>query len=216
MKLIGIKRALILAILLAINLAIAGLYFFAIEPMRNNASMQLSSIEGEISGLQSKIQNVKRELDDFKRNLPKYEELNKVGFFNNQDRFELMRHLDAVKTKSDLVGFPFDVTEVRELPSTDAAASQSRLIYSRIALKDLPTMVDIDFFRFVDVMMETFPSHVRLNAFSIARVPNLDTAFLTQIRKREKTSAITAEATFDWMTIVAAPKENQPANGWGQ
>ncbi len=216
MKLIGIKRALILAILLAINLAVAGLYFFVIEPMRSNATVQLSSIEGEISGLQSKIQNVKRELDDFKQNLPRYEQLNKVGFFNNQDRFELMRHLDAVKTESGLVGFPFDVTEVRELPSTDAAASQSRLVYSRISLKDLPTMVDIDFFRFVDVMMGTFPAHIRLNTFSIKRVPNLDTAFLTQVRKQEKISAIDAQATFDWMTIVPAPKENQPANGWGQ
>lgn len=216
MKLIGIKRALILAILLAANLAIAGLYFLAIEPMRNNAAVQLTSIEGEIGGLQSKIQNVKRELDDFKQNLPKYEELKRVGFFNAQDRFDLMRHLDKVKTEAELVGFPFDVTEVRELSNSDAAASQSRLIYSRIEIKDLPTMVDVDFFRFVDVMMASFPSHVRMNSFSIARVPNLDAAFLTQIRKREKLSAITAEASFDWLTIVPAPKDNQPANGWGQ
>lgn len=80
MKLIGIKRALLLGILLAINLALAGTFFFVIEPMRERARIQLLGIEGQIAGLQSKIQNVKRELADFERNLPRYEELKSVGF----------------------------------------------------------------------------------------------------------------------------------------
>ena len=215
MKLIGIKRALILAILLAINLAVAGLYFLVIEPMRNNAAVQLSGIEAEIGGLQSKIQNVKRELDDFKQNLPKYEELKKVGFFNGQDRFDLVRHLDKVREDAQMVGFPFAVTEVKEIPNKDAAASQSRLVFSRIDLKDLPTLVDNDFFSFVDTMMTSFPAHVRLNSFSITRVPNMDARFLTALRKREKNSAVIASASFDWMTIVPASKE-KTTSGWGE
>lgn len=216
MKLIGIKRALILAILLAINLAIAGLYFLVIEPMRSRASVQLAGIEGEIAGLQGKIQGVKRELDDFKVNLPKYEELKSVGFFNAQDRFDLMRQLDRVKDNAALPGFPFDVTEIKEISNSDAAASQSRLVYSRISVKDVPTLVDNDFYNFIDVMQKTFPAHVRLNSFSIARVSQLDADLLQQIRKKEKNSAITASVSFDWLTIVPAATDKKPASGWGQ
>lgn len=215
MKLIGIKRTLILAILLAINLAIAGLYFFVIEPMRSGATVQLSSIEGEISGLQGKIQGVKRELADFKVNLPKYEELNAVGFFNAQDRFELMRNLDRVKDKAGLPGFPFDVTEIKEVSNSDAAASKSRLVYSRISIKELPTLVDGDFYAFVDTMQQTFPAHVRLSSFEIARVNQMDAQLISDIRAKKKHTAMSAKVTFDWLTIV--PAADKPATtGWGQ
>ncbi|HRI76497.1 MAG TPA: hypothetical protein PLX33_05850 [Alphaproteobacteria bacterium] len=215
MKLIGIKRALLLAILFAINLAIAGLFFFVIEPMRTGATEQLAGIEGQIAGLQSKIQNVKRELDDFNRNLPKYEELKTVGFFNAQDRFDLMRHLDDVRLKNNLQGFPFDVTEIKEISNSDAAMSQSRLIMSRINIKEVPVLVDNDFFQFVDVMKETFPAHVRLQSFKISRVNQFDAEFLKQIRKKEKNSAIVAKVEFDWLTIVPAADDKKPVSGWG-
>jgi len=216
MKLIGIKRTLLLAILLAINLAIAGLYFFAIEPMRRGASNQLSGIESEIAGLQGKIQSVKRELADFKVNLPKYEELKSVGFFNAQDRFDLMRHLDRVKDRAGLPGFPFDVTEIKEVTNSDAAVSQSRLVYSRISIKDLPTLVDNDFYAFIDVMQQTFPAHVRLSSFSIARAPNFDAEMLRQIRLKQKNTAVSVKVAFDWLTIVPAASDKKPASGWGQ
>lgn len=215
MKLIGIKRALLLAILLAINLAIAGLFFFVIEPMRAGATQQLAGIEGQIAGLQSKIQNVKRELEDFNRNLPKYEELKTVGFFNSQDRFDLMRHLDDVRLKNNLQGFPFDVTEIKEISNSDAAMSQSRLIRSRINIKEVPVLVDSDFFQFVDVMKEAFPAHVRLQSFKISRVNQFDAEFLKQIRKKEKNSGIAAQVEFDWLTIVPAADDKKPASGWG-
>jgi len=216
MKLIGIKRTLLLAILLAINLAIAGLYFFVIEPMRSGASSQLSGIESEIAGLQGKIQSVKRELADFKVNLPKYEELKAVGFFNAQDRFDLMRHLDRVKDRAGLPGFPFDVTEIKEVTNSDAAVSQSRLVYSRISIKDLPTLIDNDFYAFIDVMQQTFPAHVRLSSFSIARAPNFDAEMLRQIRLKQKNTAVSAKIAFDWLTIVPAASDKKPASGWGQ
>lgn len=216
MKLIGIKRTLLLAILLAINLAIAGLYFFVIEPMRSGASSQLAGIEGEIAGLQGKIQSVKRELADFKVNLPKYEELKAVGFFNAQDRFDLMRHLDRVKDSAGLPGFPFDVTEIKEVANSDAAVSQSRLVYSRISIKDLPTLVDNDFYAFIDVMQQTFPAHVRLSSFSIERAPNFDAEMLRQIRLKQRNTVVNVKVAFDWLTIVPAATDKKPASGWGQ
>lgn len=216
MKLIGIKRALILAILLAINLAIAGLYFLVIEPMRSRASIQLAGIEGEIAGLQSKIQGVKRELADFKVNLPKYEELNAVGFFNGQDRFELMRNLDRVKDQAGLAGFPFDVTEIKEVSNSDAAASKSRLVYSRISIKELPVLVDSDFYSFVDTMQQTFPAHVRLNSFEIARVNHMDAQLIKDIRAKKKHTAMNVKVSFDWLTIVPAATDKPAATGWGQ
>jgi hypothetical protein len=214
MKLIGVKRALMLAILLAVNLAIAGLYFFVIEPMRGRASTQLAGIESQINGLQSKIQNVKRELDDFKKNLPRYEELNKVGFFNNQDRFELRRHLDEVKAASAVGGFTYTVSEIKQLQSADASASKSRLINSRIEVKEVKTLVDSDFYAFIDAMLQNFPAHVRLHSFSVERKGELNNDTMRDLRTGKKQTVVEAGAAFDWFTIVPAPAD-ETKTGWG-
>lgn len=217
MKLIGIKRALLLGILLAINLALAGTFFFVIEPMRERARIQLLGIEGQIAGLQSKIQNVKRELADFERNLPRYEELKSVGFFNRQDRFDLERHLNEVREGAGLQGFNADMGQITEIQSRDAAASKSRLIYTRVNLKDLPVLADPDFYAFTDLLAEKFPAHVRVNSFHIARPRQVDADFLAQIRSKKKNSAIDIKFEFDWLTIVPGDTaDNKAGNAWGR
>lgn len=213
MKLIGIKRALILAILLAINLAIAGIYFFMIEPMRSRSMVSLQQVEGQIGGLQSKISNVKKELEDFKRDKPRYEELNAVGFFNTQDRFQMGRDLDKVQTASGLPGFAYSISEIKEIPNKDAASSKSRLISSRIEVTNALALVDEDFFRFIDVMTKQFPAHVRLEAFSVMRNKELSADTLGRLRKGDLATVIDAKASFDWLTIVPAdPAELKKAD----
>lgn len=209
MKLIGIKRALILAILLAINLAIAGIYFFGIEPMRGRAVVELQGVEGQIASLQSKISNVKKELADFNRDKPRYEELNAVGFFNKQDRFQMGRDLDKVQASSGLKGFSYSISEVKDIPNSDAASSQSRLISSRIEVTNALALVDEDFFGFIDSMVKLFPAHVRLEAFSVARNKELSADTLGQIRKGDLNALMDARASFDWLTIVPAETEKK-------
>lgn len=215
-KLIGIKRALILAILLAANLAIAGIFFFGILPMRAKASADLTTVQGEISSLQGKINNVKQELADFKRNLPKYENLKSVGFFSAQDRFQLERDLNKVQEKSGLQGFSYTVSEVQTLENADAQKSNSRIIKSVIKIENPFALVDKQFYDFVHVMMRDFPAHVRLQSFSLARKGALDNETLKKIRSQDIRTLMDANAVFEWMTIVPAEKQEDKQSGWGR
>lgn len=216
MKLIGIKRALILAILLAINLSIAGIFFFGIEPMRQKANNDLAIVETQIGSLRGKIDNVKKELADFQKNLPKYGELKKVGFFNQQDRFQLGRDLDLVQEKSGLPGFGYSVSEVKKVDNEDAEKSKSQLIKSEILIDKPLALDDSDFYRFIYAMMSDFPSHLRLQSFDISRKP-VDNNALSKIKTQEIRSMVDAKVVFEWMTIV--PEEvpaGQNQSGWGR
>ena len=214
-KLIGIKRALILAILLAANVAVAGIFFLAILPMNSKATADLARVEGEITSLQKKINDVKKEVNDFKRNLPRYEHLKEVGFFSVQDRFQLERDLNTVQEKSRLQGFNYTVSEVQTLENAEAKKSKSRVIKSQINIENPFAMTDADFYRFLNAMMSEFPSHVRIQSFSVARNAELDNETLVKIRTQELRSLVRASAVFEWMMIVPDQAEDEQQSGWG-
>lgn len=214
-KLIGIKRALILAVLLAANVAVAGILFLAILPMNSRANAELAAVEGEIATLQKKINDVKKEIQDFQRNLPRYEQLQAAGFFGNQDRFQLERDLNTVQERAGIQGFRYTVSEVQTLENASAKKSKSRVIKSQIKIENPFTMTDIEFYRLVYAMMSDFPSHVRLQSFNIQRKADLDNDTLAKVRKQELRSLIAADASFEWMTIVPDVAQDEKQSGWG-
>ena len=201
-QLIGVKRAMLLGILLAVNLSIAAVYFLWLTPLRSGAETQVATLGGQISRLQGNIQNVKKELAEFKVNLPKYEALKNSGFFSTQDRFQLERDLTRIKDASGTGGFGYSVGAVRDINSVEANNAKLRLLASRIDIGNTEVRTDVDFFSLLDVMQQQFPAHVRLQSFVLKRgVPLTDEA-LERLRQGDALKLVNATAVFDWMTVA--------------
>ncbi len=81
-KLVGIKRFVVVSLLLAINLAAVAVYFFSIDPELQEAQGQLAALNGEISELQTKNAAIKQDIEFLKENIPKYNALRDNGFFS--------------------------------------------------------------------------------------------------------------------------------------
>jgi hypothetical protein len=213
MKLIGVKRTLILAILLAINLAIAAVFFLQIEPMRVDSQSKLESVNGEIDTQNQKLATIQADIETAKRTLPDYQALEKKGFMLNQDRFRMSRDLDDVRKNAELAGFSFTINDVRKVDNPDALAAQMQLIDSRIKVENVVSLLDINFYDFVDLMQEQFPVHLRVQSFEITRKDPLNSTALMHIAKREPVNLISATAQFDWLTMV--PKQEQAKQSQG-
>lgn len=212
MKLIGIKRLILLAILAGVNAAIAAAYFLWIGPMLTDAQNALTGVTSEISQLQGKIQNTKAELAEYKDNMPKYEELKARGFMSGQDRFQISRDLDAVRKASELGGFGFNISDLRTVNSPDAETAQLKVLNSRITLDGVGSLIDSNFYTFVDRMNTAFPSHVRLQKLQITRSQPLNNPNLRRIAQLENVPLLTASTIFDWMTVVPATPPVDPNN----
>lgn len=212
MKLIGIKRLILLAILAGINAAIAAAYFLWIGPMLGDAQNSLNAISGEISQLQGKIQNTKSEMADYKENLPRYEQLKARGFMSGQDRFQISRDLDAVRKASELGGFSFNISDLRTVASDDATAAQLKVLNSRIKLDQVGSMIDKNFYDFAERMGTTFPAHVRLQKMEVKRSLPLNTPTMRRIQQLENVPLLTASTEFDWVTVVPAAPPADPNN----
>lgn len=214
MKLIGIKRLILLMILIGLNAFIAASYFLWIEPMRGEAQTKLTGLQSDISSLQNKIQNTKTELAEYATNLPKYQALQGRGFMSSQDRFQITRDLDDVRKRADMGNFSFRIDDLRNVENADAAAANMKVINSRINVENVGSLLDINIYNYIDLMANSFPSHVRINSFKIERKEKLTPQILLKIAdtKGVNVSLVNASAVFDWLTYVPLAAPADPNN----
>ena len=128
----------------------------------------------------------------------------------------MSRDLDGIRLRSALAGFSFTINDIKKIDNAEALAAQMQLIDSRIKIENVVSLLDLNFYDFLDQMQLQFPAHVRVQSFDVARRDPLNTAALAHIAKGEPVNLISATALFDWLTIV--PKQEtktgqSPAGG---
>lgn len=201
MKLIGIARVILLSILITLNAVIAAGYFMWIVPERDQAQNKLKAMKSDISSLQSKIQNTKVELAEYQKNLPAYQSLERRGFIAQPDRFQIPRDLDRVRLDAELGSFSFNVN-VKDVQNAEAEAARLKVFASRISVDNVTSLLDTNFYDFLDLMATEFPEHVRLHELTINRKDALDVTTLQKIAAKQPVSLLVAKAEFDWITAL--------------
>lgn len=202
MKLIGIKRLLVLAVLIGLNALIAAAYFLWLNPSLEEAKVKLSAVTGDISSLRGKIQNTKQELAEYQTNLPAYETMRSNGFMSGQDRFQITRDLDVVRQNAGGIGFSFRIEDLKTLDNAAAKNAGMKVVDSRINIENITTLLDIDIYSFVNRMQREFPAHLRLNSIRIERKDKLNQATLARLQRKDNVALINSNLVFDWITYV--------------
>lgn len=214
-KLIGRKRAIVLGVMLAVNAALAAVYFLLVMPAQAGAAERLAAVGGQIASLQQNIQSVKQEVEDYHHNLPGYLKLKDSGFFLPQDRFQVVRDLERIKDEAGATAtFSFVISEVQKLTNAEADAANMQLILSQIKLEKINALLDSDFYDLTTTVLSKFPQHLRLAKFTIKRtVPSVGEEVLKKVIDGEEVSLVAAEVDFQWVTIIPKPEEPQ-STGW--
>lgn len=216
-KLIGKKRTILMSVLLAINAVLGGIYFGVAGPMESETVASIEATRGEISGLQGKIQNIKKEVEEYKTNLPIYENLASSGFLKDQDRFEVVKIMDEIGAKSRFEKFAYTIEDMKNIPNNDALKVKMDLVVSTIAVDNVMLYLDTDLFDFIARMQKEFPAQLRLSSFTLKRNLNYEKDVLLRMAKRQELGFITANVSFDWMTLIKRPdaEGNSPGTGGG-
>lgn len=210
-KLIGLKRIIILAIMAGINaLCVVG-YFLAVEPMISSVQADLAAVNGQAADLQQKLSTIQNSMVFMQKNRPKYAALRERGFFKEQNRFVLNPILDDLRKKTDLSSFSFSVSGVKEIPNSDADDMGYKLISSTIAIDKIETPLDTDIYSFLQKIADIFPEHTRILSFEIKRASDLNADILQKISEGKPAGLMQASVKFDWMTLV--PKAATSATG---
>lgn len=216
MKLIGLKRALYLFILLGVNAVLAAAFFLLLEPMRTDSETELDSVKGQISELNGKISNIKQEMKLYQENKPKYDALAAKGFSLPQDNFMIEKTLDDLRARSGLMGFSFEISDLKDVDNGDAKTAKVRLVTRRISLRQVKSLIDINFYDFINQMYTAFPVQVRLNNFTLRQTPTVDPTALKAVTAGKSVGFIDGDMAFDWFTVIPQGDEkdkNKKAGG---
>lgn len=214
-KLVGMKRLLFLIVLLVLNLAVAGGYFAGVDPMLQSGQQQLNAVNAEIADLQTKIATIQQDIAFVKENMPKYEDMQKKGFFQAQDRFEIERTLENLRTTSGLAGFSFSISEVQDIPNADAEATDHKVVTSRITIDRIVAPIESSIYVFMQKISSVFPEFVRVQKLEVTRTGEVTEAALKQISEGGPVSFVNAVVVFDWITMVAKEAKTPDAAGQG-
>ena len=201
MKLIGIKRVIILAVLITLNAVICAAYFLWVDPSRAKAQASLASMKSEISKLQGMIQNTKLELAEYQKNKPTYDLLKAKGFVSEPDRFQIPRDLDRVRQAANLGPFSFNVN-VSNIQNPEAEEAKLKVFATRVSVKGVTALLDANIYNFLDLMDREFPDHLRVQSVAIYRKDKLDPSSLSKIAQKQPVPLLQSDAEFDWITAV--------------
>jgi hypothetical protein len=203
-KLLGLKRLIKLAVLLGINLLAATIYFLTLSPMLDTEQAQLNAVESQVSGLNGKIAGAKQDMIFVKENLTKYQDLKDKGLFMEQDRFMIDHTLQDMRGKAGLSAFSFSIEDLKDVPNANADSMDYKLVSSRINVDRIVSALDSNIYVFLQNIASTFPEHTSIQKFDIKRVAEVNEQALKDINDGKPVSFVTADVSFDWLTL--APK----------
>lgn len=207
-KLIGLNRLIILAVLGGLNLLCLWLYFFWLSPGTVQLTQQKQQLTSTIAEQRTKIDGIKADIVLIRESLPQYQALVEGGFANNQDRFYLSRQLDRVREEVGIRGFSFSVSDIETVPFVTADAAGKKLIRSEVVVEKIGTTFDVGVFELMKGIEQKFPPHTRIIRYEIKKSGNITPDNIDRLRTGEDT-LVSSNFVFEWFTMVDPPKPEE-------
>ncbi len=207
-KLIGLNRLIILAVLGGLNLLCLWIYFLWLQPGTVQLTQQQQQLTSTIAEQRTKIDNIKADIILIRESLPEYEALVKNGFASDQDRFYLSRQLDMVRETVGIRGFSFAVSDIETVPFMTADAAGKKLIRSEVMVEKIGTTFDVGVFELMRGVEQKFPPHARIIKYEIKKSGNVTPDNIDRLRNGEET-LVSSSFVFEWMTMVDPPKPEE-------
>ncbi len=214
-KLVGLRRIIIIACIIAMNLVAAGIYFFAVGPMLSEAQSQTQSTQGQISSLNAQIAGAKRAAAFMKANMPKYEQMQQDGFFLTHNRFMLENEINKLREAAGISSFSYNVAAATKVTNRDADSIHYELLGSRISVDHISSPLDANIYMLAQSISKVFPVDTRLQEMKIQRAAKVDSQTLKLLSDGKQVNFVNASVVFEWITLVPnAPAKKNGSNGF--
>ena len=211
-KLIGTKRLLAGVVLLMVNLILAAFYFLWVSPSSIEAERQLNALTAEISVLQQDIVTIKEQLAETRRNIPYFERLRTIGFYDDQNRFRAERLIQEIQAESGILSAEFAIGSLQDINDENATAAEHRLVMSELSVTGIQSYTDIEIYQLIYFLNNRFPGHTRLKRLDISRANDVNDVNLQKINTpTERVYFADGEALFEWYTMIKDEQEAVPS-----
>ncbi|HIF25521.1 MAG TPA: hypothetical protein EYG18_05030 [Micavibrio sp.] len=200
-QVIGLKRLIILSVLLAFNAALgAGLYLY-VMPENLSVTRQLSSTRSQVATMRNDAQELRGDIEQIEDKKSYFTNLQTVGFMSDQNRLVARRRIMDIQQYSKVLKAKYDIGSAVVMDDENLSNSDQVVLSSELAI-NIDAMDDIDFYSFIYWLRNTFPGHVTIDNIKMQRMNDVNDVTVRQIGSGLPMTMIKGDVSAKWRTIV--------------
>lgn len=198
---IGYKRFLFIIVLAAATGILAFASYFVFAPKLVTTKAELSTLEAQASTLQSEVDQMRDSFAQFDKKKVVFEDISKMGFFNDQNRVLARERFDTLQKLSKIISARYEIKAANVLSQDIPIETGFVVMESPISIT-LTALDDIDIYRFIYYLNYGFPGHVTINNLEIQRDGEITPEILKDIGTGNPPSLVTATMELEWRTMA--------------
>lgn len=198
---IGAKRILVLLILGGALAALAVANYFILEPQTVSSRNQLSTVMGETATLQGEVEKMRSDFAAFQQQKILFENISKMGFFNDQDRVLARERFETMQKLSKIISARYEIKAANVINDESAEKTGYVVMESPITV-ELSAIDDLDIYRFIYFLNYGFPGHIAINNMTIERKLDINPETLKRIGTGDPPEIINAKMDMEWRTMA--------------
>ncbi len=201
-KSIGFTKV-FLIFLLGCFIAATAFYAYSIAtPSLKKVDRKLRQSKTEIAEMTTNMNLLADELNNFEKQKDDFAKLQKLGFFDDQNRVKTRRMIQAMQKESRLLSAKFTVSPADRKFNKLSDDAGYDLLLTNMSF-DLEAIEDSDIYKFVYLLNYGFPGQIKIDSLSIVKKGNVTQPVLRQIGVGEAQPLVTGQLNASWRTMVA-------------
>lgn len=198
---IGIKRIIIIAVLIAVAGGMGAGNYLYLVPKNQKLERELRTIRGQISTKRAETQRLAEEFAQIQEQKNYFTNLESAGFFSNQNRVIASRRIEDIQGFTKVLATRYDIKPATVEQNKLAEEAGHVVLDSRISLS-VDAIDDIDIYTFIFLLENSLPGHVSVRSVRVDRMAEINEAVLRSIGLGQPTIMVKGTVEFDWRTMV--------------
>lgn len=200
-QILGVKRILVLIILLAANISLAAVVYLYLVPESDNMTRQLQETRAKIASERAETDRLRTEFQAIQEQKNRFETLQAAGFMSDQNRLVARRRIMDIQKYTKVLRAGYDISSANVVRDK-AVEGIGYVILSTPVSVEIEALDDLDVYNFIYWMENAFPGHTSVQQISMARVLDVNEAVIRQIGSGVPTTLVKGTVDFLWQTIV--------------
>lgn len=200
-EILGKQRIQLLVFMLVLNAALAGSYYYYIQPLKQTAVSELQNLRADASKRRNQIRELRMEFERLMPKIGDYKRLQEKGFFNNQKRTLAQEKIREFRDRSNLLVAKYEIQSAKVVEDARADDADYAVLSSPVTI-EMEALDDIDIYTFINLMYQGFPGNIDVQEINIERQKDLNKKRLQKIASGEPEVLIEAEMKFNWRSMV--------------
>jgi hypothetical protein len=206
-QVLGVKRVIVLAVLVAVNAVLAGVLYYIILPQKETTERQLRSTRAAVESRRSEVSRLQTEFEQIQEQKAQFAKLEAAGFFTAQDRLDARKTMEMIQTTSRVLAARYSI-EAAQIEEAPMAAEANHVLLKTPVRVTIDALDDVDFYSFMYWIENAFPGQAAIRNFKLERKIDVGEAALRQIGSGTPTVLVSGDLDFMWTTMV--PKDRIP------